>query len=164
MPMIVLAIRIECDLIFKNAYPNFFSNETQEKIAMKLINDLITQLIDPNIFYSRFSFFESGREAINIKYAMSRSAAHQSTRAKFFTRSALVSQLIPNPSEGKIRALFGTGKNAILAKMAEIQQTMPLKSDLSSYNGDGSLKRGGTADLKRRTLSSFKKHPGGTSQ
>jgi len=34
---------------------------------MKLINDLITQLIDPNLYYSRFSFFESGREAINIK-------------------------------------------------------------------------------------------------
>jgi len=38
---------------------------------MKLINDLITQLIDPNIFYSRFSFFESGREAINLKYNVS---------------------------------------------------------------------------------------------
>ena len=38
---------------------------------MKLINDLITQLIDPNIFYSRFSFFESGRDAIEIKYAVS---------------------------------------------------------------------------------------------
>ena len=88
--MILLAIRIECDIIFKNSYPNFFADETQEKIAMKLINDLITQLIDPNIFYSRFSFFESGREAINIKYAKSRSAAHQSTRQKFFTRSALV--------------------------------------------------------------------------
>ena len=27
--------------------------------------------MDPNIFYSRFSFFESGRDAINIKYAVS---------------------------------------------------------------------------------------------
>ena len=42
MPMVLLAIMIECDVIFKNSYPNFFSNETQEKIAMKLINDLIT--------------------------------------------------------------------------------------------------------------------------
>ena len=87
---------------------------------MKQINDLITQLIDPNIFYSRFSFFESNRDAINLKYSKARSAAHESARNKFFTRSALVQQLIPNPSEGKIRALFGTGKNAILAKTAEI--------------------------------------------
>ena len=42
MPMIVLAIRIEIEVIFKNSYPLFFSDDTQEKIAMKLINDLIT--------------------------------------------------------------------------------------------------------------------------
>ena len=90
MPMIVLAIRIEIEVIFKNSYPRFFADETQEKIAMKLINDLITQLIDPNIFFSRFSFFESGRDVISIKYMKSRSAAHQSTRTKFFTRSALL--------------------------------------------------------------------------
>ena len=102
---------------------------------MKQINDLITQLIDPNIFYSRFSFFESDREAINLKYNKARSAAHESARNKFFTRSALVSQLIPNPSEGKIRALFGTGKNAILAKTAEIQQNMNIRrrSNLTHY-------------------------------
>ena len=68
MPMLVLAIRIEVELIFKNSYPQFFSIELHEKVSMKLINDLITQLIDPNIFYSRFSFFESGRDAISIKY------------------------------------------------------------------------------------------------
>ena len=71
MPMILLAIRMEVEVIFKNSYPNFFEDETQEKIAMKLINDLITQLIDPNIFFSRFSFFESNRDAINIKYNVS---------------------------------------------------------------------------------------------
>ena len=32
---------------------------------------------------------------------------------KFFTRSALVQQLIPNPSEGQVRALFGTGKCSV---------------------------------------------------
>ena len=90
MPMIVLAIRIEIEVIFKNSYPLFFGDDTQEKIAMKLINDLITTLIDPNIFFSRFSFFESGRDAITIKYNKSRSAANQSTRTKFFTRSALL--------------------------------------------------------------------------
>ena len=65
-------------------------------------------MIDPNIYYSRFSFFESGREAINIKYEKSKRT--QNSQNKFFTRSALVQQLIPDPSEGKVRALFGTGK------------------------------------------------------
>lgn len=35
---------------------------------MKLMNDVITHLLDPNLYYSRFSFLESGKEAINIKY------------------------------------------------------------------------------------------------
>lgn len=32
------------------------------------MNDVITHLLDPNLYYSRFSFLESGMEAINIKY------------------------------------------------------------------------------------------------
>ena len=38
---------------------------------MKLMNDFITLLIDQNLFYSRLSFFESDREAINIKFIKS---------------------------------------------------------------------------------------------
>jgi hypothetical protein len=72
MPMIVLAIRIEVEIIFKNSYRVFFSKDQHEKIAMKLINDVITLLIDPNLYYSRLSFFESGREAIHIKYMKSK--------------------------------------------------------------------------------------------
>ena len=103
MPMIVLAIRIEIELIFKNSYPQFFSKEVQEKVAIKLINDLITELLDPNLYISRFSFYESGRDAHHV-------SGGSSAMSKFYTRSALMQQLIPNPSEGKIRALFGTGK------------------------------------------------------
>eukprot|EP00352_Strombidinopsis_acuminata_P003058 CAMPEP_0176377262 /NCGR_PEP_ID=MMETSP0126-20121128/28760_1 /TAXON_ID=141414 ORGANISM="Strombidinopsis acuminatum, Strain SPMC142" /NCGR_SAMPLE_ID=MMETSP0126 /ASSEMBLY_ACC=CAM_ASM_000229 /LENGTH=119 /DNA_ID=CAMNT_0017739019 /DNA_START=73 /DNA_END=432 /DNA_ORIENTATION=- len=115
--MIVLAIRIEVEHIFKESYPDFFEEEKHDQLASKLINDLITELIDPNIFYSRFSFFESGREAINIKYENNKTSTNMpAVKNKFFTRSALVSQLYPNPSEGKVRALFGTGRQSILAK------------------------------------------------
>ena len=31
------------------------------------MNDVITHIIDPNLYFSRFSFMESGMEAINIK-------------------------------------------------------------------------------------------------
>jgi hypothetical protein len=72
--------------------------------------------MDPNLFYSRFSFFESGRDAITIKLQKARSGSQQTARSKFFKRSALVEQLFPQPSEGKLRALFGTGKQAFLAK------------------------------------------------
>ena len=65
--MIVLAIRINIERIFKNSYRIFFSQPTHEKIAMKLINDVITELIDSNKYYSRFAFLASGREAIKLK-------------------------------------------------------------------------------------------------
>ena len=111
MPMIVLAIRIEVELIYKNSYKIFFSKDQHCQIAMKLVNDVITQLVDPNLYFSRFSFFESGREAINIKYEKSK---HQhNVNKKFYTRSALIQQLIPNPSEGEVRAKFGTGRAGI---------------------------------------------------
>jgi len=42
MPMLVLAIRLQVELIFKNSYPNFFAVDIHEKIAIKLVNDLIT--------------------------------------------------------------------------------------------------------------------------
>ena len=116
IPMLLLAIRLEIEVIFKNQYPKFFSEELHEKIAMKLINDLITQLFDPNLFFSRFSFLESNREAINIKYQKSKQQNTSSSQSKFFKRSALVEQLFPSPSEGKVRALFGTGRQAITAK------------------------------------------------
>ena len=82
LPMIVLAIRIEIELIYKNSYPFFFSDEAMSTLAMKLINDQITELLDPNLFISRFSFYESGRDA---------SHGNQSeVMGKFFTRSALM--------------------------------------------------------------------------
>ena len=37
---------------------------------------------------------------------------------RFYKRSALLEQLIPNPAEGKVRAIFGTGQRAIAAKTA----------------------------------------------
>ena len=83
---------------------------------------MITQLIDPNLYFSRFSFFESGREAINIKYKKSKSSNTESAQNRFFKRTALVEQLFPNPSEGKVRALFGTGKQAIQTKTAMLLQ------------------------------------------
>ena len=91
MPMIVLAIRMEATRIFTHTFPVFFSKPQHEVVARKLINDVLTQLIDPNMYYSRLSFFESGRKAIHIKVEKHR-RSHQLNggNARFYTRSALV--------------------------------------------------------------------------
>jgi hypothetical protein len=50
LPLLILAIRIEMEVIFKNQYSQFFSEPKNEEIAMKLINQVITKIMDPNLF------------------------------------------------------------------------------------------------------------------
>lgn len=68
MPMILLAIRVEMEVILKVNYPRFMEDKTNEEITMRSINGVITELLDPKIYYSRFSFLESGKDAIDIKF------------------------------------------------------------------------------------------------
>eukprot|EP00347_Sterkiella_histriomuscorum_P010573 403375759 len=87
MPMILLAVRIEIELIFKNSYPEFFTKSTHERKA--------------------------------------KSSTLPKIRNKFYTRSALVQQLIPNPSEGKVRAIFGGAANPDKTNYGQIQSAQP---------------------------------------
>lgn len=81
------------------------------QVAFRLINGVITEIFDPNIFYSRLSFLESGKAALDIKSNLNQGRAHNGYKLpnindKFYTRSALNNNLIPMPSERKIRAKF----------------------------------------------------------
>lgn len=84
---------------------------------MKLVNGVITQLLDPNVFYSRFSFLESGKDALDIKHKLNKIDKGLDSKKKFFTRSALVKNLIPQPSEGRVRALFCEYKDTSKARL-----------------------------------------------
>ena len=37
---------------------------------LRLINGIISEIFDPNLFFSRLSFLESGKEALDIKVAL----------------------------------------------------------------------------------------------
>jgi len=107
LPLIILALRIEMEVIFKNQYTLFFSQPVNEHIAMKSINQVITQLLDPNLFCSRFSFLESDKESISLKYGNNKKGIGlPALKAKYNGRSALIETLIPVPSEGRIRKMF----------------------------------------------------------
>ena len=120
MPMILLAIRIEIELIFKNNYPTFFDDDENERLALRLLNGAMTEVLDPKIYYSRFSFLESDKDAIDLKHKMSKktsptrldahspqvSSTFPNVKNKYYTRSTLMKNLIPFPSEGRVRALF----------------------------------------------------------
>ena len=44
--------------------------------VLRLINGVITEIFDPNIFYSRLSFLESGKDAIDIKTFLNQGKAY----------------------------------------------------------------------------------------
>lgn len=126
--MVLLAIRIEVEVIFHNNYPSFMAEQANDALTSRLINGAITEVLDPNLYYSRFSFLESGKEAIDIKSKIAKKtspgrgynntspelvganmppSALPNGKNKYYTRSTLVKNLIPFPSEGRVRALFG---------------------------------------------------------
>ena len=72
MPMILLAIRIEIENIFKNIYTSFMNDVEMEDTVLRLINGAITEILDPKLYYSRFSFLESGKEAIDLKFKINK--------------------------------------------------------------------------------------------
>jgi len=54
---------------------------------------------------------ESGKDALDIKITLNQGKAHKgyklpNIRNKFYTRSALVNNLIPLPSDGLVRAKY----------------------------------------------------------
>ena len=111
MPMILLAIRVEMEVILKVNYPQFMETKANEEKTMRFVNGVITELLDPKIYYSRFSFLESGKEAIDKKFIIStkntsKQGPQEDKKGKYYTRSALVKNLIPKPSDGRVRALF----------------------------------------------------------
>jgi hypothetical protein len=106
MPMLILAMRVETEIIFKMNYRVFLGNkgqslggpkapnssdgppkpkgaqnysadilQNQDRI-LRLINGIITEIFDPNIFFSRLSFLESGKDAIDIKTQLNLGRPH----------------------------------------------------------------------------------------
>ena len=69
--MIVLAIRMMIECILRNNYSGFFEIEEPCAIALEKINLLISNMLDPNMLYSRFAFFESEIQAVNKKFSVS---------------------------------------------------------------------------------------------
>lgn len=101
---------------------------------MRLVNGVITELLDPKIYYSRFSFLESGKEAIDKKFiirtkGLASSSNQGNKKGKYYTRSALVKNLIPKPSDGKVRALFMDGSQSLQRAGANSLMTKSMKTD-----------------------------------
>lgn len=114
MPMFILAIRVESEIIFKMNYQHLLGKkgminpsesamreiEDNQSRVLRLINAVVSEIFDQNLFYSRLSFLESGKDALDIKNALRRGKMIKGFRLpaikeRFNTRSSLVKNLIP---------------------------------------------------------------------
>ena len=82
------------------------------------MNGVISELLDPNLFYSRLSFLESGKEALDIKDELNHGKrvgfqAYKlpSLSKKFYTRSSIIRNILKDSTEGIIRAKFSDNLN-----------------------------------------------------
>jgi len=116
--------------------------KTNEERVMRLVNGVITELLDPKIYYSRFSFLESGKEAIDKKFVLQTKNTVKlgppvDKKGKYYTRSALVKNLIPKPSDGKVRALFKDSAylgGSSLAMAGQSSLASNTRSKISPFN------------------------------
>ena len=139
MPMIVLSVRALIDHIFRSTYPKFYEEQRHEMILSKLVNDVITILLDPNMYYSRFSFFESEKDAMKLTYHKVRASKLPKINSKLYTRSALVKSLFPVPSEGKVRAMFGNSSQENLRAKTTISGQRRVQTNVSTQETYGNL-------------------------
>ena len=133
MPLKVLIIRLQIFFIFNLTYIQFFNdigpsgkdnikikpyeNEDDKpnhvKYASRLINGVISELLDPHLIYSRLSFLESGKDAVDIKndlmtgkYVGFQSYKLPSIKDKYYSQSSIMKNFFGTPGEGSARARY----------------------------------------------------------
>ena len=96
---------------------------------------MISQLFDREGYLSRFSFLESGKDALGIKTKIKAKMS-----SKYYSTSSMVRSLLPYPQHPRTRALFAKkeiyeGRIENLVKTgAQIDGTMPLLPGKLNYH------------------------------
>jgi len=137
MPMVLLSTRIMVDIIFTNFYPKIHKAKKTSKLTRRLINGVITELLDPLVYYSRFSFLESGKDALDLKLSIHKGVKGIGSGGpqSFYQRSVLNKSLIPNPTEGTVRSRFLGYQNSRDIRNSAMSQLVSQSSQMSKLGG-----------------------------
>lgn len=134
LALLLLVLRIEVDYIFTKSFPEFLTVPVQRKVLQFKLQQVITRLLDPEVFLSRLSFLESSLEALHLKPKY-----RENLKGKYYSTSAIVKSLFPVPQHPRARALLAKkeafdGKLDSLVKTgAQIAGTMPLTQGKLNY-------------------------------
>ena len=90
------------------------------------MNGFITEVLDPKLYYSRLSFLESSKSAVDIKYELGKGKAsgpHNTKLPKISScynqRSALVDNLFQVPTDGNMRKRFSDNLDNFKASLKQ---------------------------------------------
>lgn len=88
------------------------------------MNGVITEVLDPNMYYSRLSFLESGKDALGIKHALIQGkrvgfAAHKLPKIseKYYTRSSMNKNFFGTSDVGSVRARYSDNFDSFKASL-----------------------------------------------
>ncbi|GMF54136.1 unnamed protein product [Phytophthora fragariaefolia] len=109
VPLLLLALRVDIETLVRLQYPMSFSSVTEEMTRMlQVLDDRISQLLDPDANWSRIAVLETTHEAGQARASSSfqRARRHRRLRDQFFQTSAILHGLFPDPSSGKSRRVM----------------------------------------------------------
>lgn len=94
--------------------------------AKRLVNGVLSDLLDPNLYFSRLSFLESGKDAIDIKEGLKlgKRVGFQAYKLpnvseKFYTRSSMVKNMYASATEGRVRAKYSDNLQHLKASLTD---------------------------------------------
>lgn len=156
----MLITRIEIDVIFQITFDKFFNNigpsGSKQPIAKGQVpfhiqkanghmNGVITELLDPNLFYSRLTFLDSDKEAFDIKekLQMGKRIGFQAYKLpniseKYYTMSSRIKHQLQASNEGRVRARYSDDIHYLKASLQD-QVNKLRKKTCSNCRDDGSF-------------------------
>ena len=92
MPVFILILRIESEAIFIKKFKVLFNDKKSEILAVDKINDLITNIFDPNLFFSNFNNVENEQNLVGNKPKKNK-ALNLNYKTRINVTSILINQL-----------------------------------------------------------------------
>ncbi|KAE8976164.1 hypothetical protein PR003_g23409 [Phytophthora rubi] len=128
IPLLLLALRVDVETLVRLQYPMSFSCIAEEMARMlRVMDDRISQLLDPDANWSRLAVLETTHEAGQARASSSfqRARRHRRLRDQFFQTSAVLHGLFPDPSSGKSRRVMTLRGGAGISNYPEISSDSP---------------------------------------
>ena len=95
-PLLIIVMRIESDNIFTIKFKKLFANEKNKFLALKLINNVISEIFDPYNYYNTFSIISVNPSYLRHKFSKS---ILPKFKNNMFSTSKLMENLFSNNND-----------------------------------------------------------------